>query len=136
MQCGHYHSMQIQYKGIPGWVCYDGRCLFCREKQLQAENKTLKEELETHRWIPVEETLPKKNESYLVFNNNVVMVFKWFGKEEQWGGLYSITHWKPITLPNKESSGKCNVGIGQFDHNPQILKKAIMYLKKPITLPE
>lgn len=55
---------------------------------------------EKHRWILIEERLPEKNKACLVFNGGVVMIYMWFGKELRWGGPCSITHWKPIILPD------------------------------------
>lgn len=61
----------------------------------------LQAELDKHRWIPVCERLPEKQGNYLVINSNVPMFFRWFGKTEQWG-ITSVTHWKPLLLPQSD----------------------------------
>jgi len=78
-----------------------------RIKQLQAE-------LDKHRWIPVEERLPKRHKvkeyrsnMVLVCGDNEAWRACWRYDYNQWMnadfyGLQKPTHWKPIILPKGE----------------------------------
>ena len=85
--------------------------------ELQAENERLKEE---NRWIPVKERLPEEEGIYLTkykgdgrqqLNRKLWIRAYPFGGifTEHWTSKkpskYSITHWKPITLPEQALKG-------------------------------
>jgi len=91
--------------------------LECRNKSLQSsldqqneENKLLKDELEQHRWIPVEERLP---EEYVIvcvrgkcgIGEARVVESEWFVRHMCFGHD-DVTHWKPIILPRKEKENE------------------------------
>ena len=67
----------------------------------------LQAELDKHRWIPVEEGLPKEeNIGYLIKIQHMCPFVATFGGDCFFDGirgynLESITHWKPIFLPEK-----------------------------------
>lgn len=75
---------------------------------LQAENEKLKAELEAHRWIPVEERLPKDQSFVMVIRKRYEdEPERSFYVADSRGGVYQtgfcrgmpVTHWKPIVLP-------------------------------------
>lgn len=88
-------------------------------KALQAENKLLKEE---NRWIPISERLPEyieglnQSERIFILDGKRVCVGGYHNEKfEYWGGSWcnldnknsqdSITHWKPIILPEQALKG-------------------------------
>ncbi len=90
--------------------------VYCQNcDHLRAEIAQLQAELLTHRWIPVEERLPKPTEethpqqSELVWlanitENKIEAVKAWYEPlDERWfdqfGERVTGTHWKPIILP-------------------------------------
>ncbi|KKM21497.1 hypothetical protein LCGC14_1634790 [marine sediment metagenome] len=95
-------------------------CSQCRDYSLWAENPEpseldqLQAELDKHRWIPVEERLPKRHKvkeyrsnMVLVCGDNEAWRACWRYDYNQWMnadfyGLQKPTHWKPIILPKGE----------------------------------
>ncbi len=76
-----------------------------REKASVIEQ--LQAELATHRWIPVEERLPEKHDMYDVSDGRRKWEHLWIATYKCWredGSLHyeSVTHWKPIILPEGE----------------------------------
>lgn len=70
--------------------------------------KKLKAQLHAHRWIPVSEGLPKIGDLVLVVWNSEmdqeecpsnIEYVRW---DNEWPNVDSISHWKPIDLPEKE----------------------------------
>ena len=71
-------------------------------RELQAENAKLKEELERHRWIPVEERLPDEDGEVFVIRSNLRYPERRFWCNGKWWcPVACITHWKPIILPKE-----------------------------------
>jgi len=70
-------------------------------KELQAENKRLKKELEKHRWIPVAERLPELGDMYQVLrkHNQYPTTREYMETLKLWDSHDTITHWKEITKP-------------------------------------
>lgn len=78
-------------------------------KALQAENDRLKEEVQQMRWIPVEERLPKPQESPVIACDYTGVCLAWYSPTMGWQyrtGLsgVDITHWMPLPQPPKEAS--------------------------------
>ena len=70
----------------------------------QKQIRELKTKLDKHRWIPVEERLPDKHDIYDVSDGRRKWEHLWIQMSKCWrkdGTLHyeSITHWKPIILP-------------------------------------
>ena len=69
--------------------------------------KVVETELDKHRWIPVSEEKPKKPDYYDIvrLQGRITGRAYWNGrawrKTPHYRNIYKITHWKPITLPEK-----------------------------------
>lgn len=56
-------------------------------------------------WIPVAERMPEKNTPVLVFTSGVVTEMEWdgygwyYGANEVWEGIHTVTHWMPLPEP-------------------------------------
>ena len=61
----------------------------------------LRDKLFEHRWIPVEERLPKKDGNIVLYKKSKPMVMHYFTNRtsEQW--LMGFTHWKPEIPPER-----------------------------------
>ncbi len=75
---------------------------------LQGVIKWLREVLEKHRWIPIEEGLPKITADYLTMIrypktvHATPVVDLYCVQDGMWGSSHPHTHWKPIILPGQE----------------------------------
>ena len=74
---------------------------------IDSATEQLQAELDKHRWIPVAERLPEKHDMYDVSDGRRKWEHLWIKMFKGWrkdGMLHyeSITHWKPIILPEGE----------------------------------
>ena len=112
-----YENEQLQAEADNAKETYDQ--LFLDFVSRGIEIKELQAELGKHRWIPVEEKLPEKENYVFIIGmpNGYASTALYHKKNRHWRRYslpikWTVTHWKPIALPErKEEDGEYpNVG--------------------------